>query len=59
MLAVESGQTYTLRRFNLEMKKYVPAYMLPARLEVMRALPLNANRKIDRVLLRRTLLEEN
>ena len=59
VLAVESGQTYTLRRFNLEMKKYVPAYMLPARLEVMRALPLNANRKIDRVLLRRTLLEEN
>ena len=59
VLAVESNQDYVLRRFNLEMKKFVPAYMLPSRLVVMQALPLNANRKIDRVQLRRTLLEGN
>lgn len=59
VLAVESDTAHTLRRFNLEMKKHVPAYMLPARLEVMAALPLNANRKIDRVLLKKTLLEGN
>ena len=37
------------------MKKYIPAYMLPGRLETMEKLPYTANGKIDRMTLRGTI----
>ncbi len=54
VLFVESAGTLPFRRFNLAMKKYVPPYMLPARMEVYEKLPLTPNGKIDRVKLRST-----
>ncbi len=47
-----------LRRFNLELKKHIPAYMLPGKLVFLEQLPHTANDKIDRVLLKKRLREE-
>ena len=52
VLFTESIAGTTLRRFNLELKKYIPAYMLPGRLISMEKLPYTANGKIDRMKLR-------
>ena len=40
------------------MRRYVPAYMLPERVEVLAELPYNRNRKIDRQALKKRLEEE-
>jgi len=55
VLFVETQGTLPLRRFNLELKKHIPAYMLPAKLIPMEKLPHTANDKIDRVTLKKTL----
>ncbi len=55
VLFLETAREIPLRRFNVELGKHLPRYMLPGRLVCMEALPLNANRKIDRVLLRTML----
>lgn len=55
VLFVETLGTLPLRKFNLELKKYIPQYMLPAKLIPMEKLPHTANDKIDRVTLRTTL----
>ena len=55
VLFVETAREMMLRRFNMELGRYLPRYMLPGRLVCMEALPLNANRKIDRALLRTML----
>lgn len=39
------------------MRRYIPAYMLPERVELMEALPCNQNRKIDRAALKRRMEE--
>ncbi len=57
ILFVETPSSLNPHRFNMEMAKYVPKYMLPAKLVCMEQLPLNANRKIDRILLRNSLRE--
>ncbi len=57
VLFVETGAALTLRRFNVALGKLLPKYMLPGRLVCMEKLPLNANRKIDRALLR-TMVQE-
>lgn len=54
-LFVETQGTLPKRRFNLELKKYIPQYMLPSNLVAMEKLPHTANDKIDRVYLRSTL----
>ena len=56
ILAVESSAPLQLRKVNLALGKLIPKYMLPRRLEVMEALPLTPNRKIDRVALNRALI---
>ena len=56
-LFVETALTMNLRKFNLEMKKYVPTYMLPGQLICMEKLPHTANDKIDRVRLKASLQE--
>ena len=56
ILAVESKMPLQLRKVNLALGRLIPKYMLPRRLEVMEALPLTPNRKIDRVALNRALI---
>ena len=55
VLFVESTQELILRKFNNELKKYIPKYMLPSRLVVMEKFPHTANDKIDRVTLKKSL----
>ncbi len=55
VLFAETDREWVLRKFNLELGRYVPRYMLPGRLVCMHALPLNANRKVDRALLKTML----
>ena len=55
VLFVETQGTLPLRKFNLELKRYIPQYMLPAKLVAMEKLPHTANDKIDRVTLRKSL----
>lgn len=55
VLFVESQETLILRKFNNELKKYIPKYMLPSKLVVMDKFPHTANDKIDRVTLKGTL----
>lgn len=54
-LFVESCESVTLRKVNLELKKYIPQYMLPQKLVVMDIFPHTANDKIDRVTLKKSL----
>ena len=58
VLFVETRGTLPQRRFNLELKKYIPQYMLPGKLVPMEKLPHTANDKIDRVRLRQLLRGE-
>ena len=58
VLFAETAQPLTLRKFNLALGALLPRYMLPGRLICMERLPLNANRKIDRVALKASLAEE-
>lgn len=58
VLFVESCQSIILRKFNNELKKYIPKYMLPSKLVVMEAFPHTANDKIDRVTLKKSLETE-
>ena len=55
VLFVETKGTLPFRKFNLELKRHIPQYMLPAKLVAMERLPHTANDKIDRVALRATL----
>ena len=57
VLFLESKEQFLPRKFNLELRKYIPVYMLPGRITTMAALPHTANDKIDRVALRRSLKE--
>ncbi len=57
-LFVESTGTLPQRRFNMELKKHIPQYMLPGKLIVMEKLPHTANDKIDRVTLKKQLRGE-
>jgi len=52
VLFAETDEELVLRKVNLDLKKIVPAYMLPGRLVCMEKLPLTPNGKIDRVLLK-------
>lgn len=55
VLFVESTEELVLRKFNNELKQYIPKYMLPSKLIVMEAFPHTANDKIDRVTLKKSL----
>lgn len=58
VLFVETQGTLPPRRFNMELKKRVPQYMLPGRLVPMEKLPHTPNDKIDRQALKAKLDEE-
>lgn len=55
VLFAESCEPLMLRKTNLELKKYIPQYMLPSKLVVMDKFPHTANDKIDRVTLKKSL----
>lgn len=55
VLFLESQNEYRLRKFNMELRRYIPNYMMPARLVVMKQLPHTANDKIDRVTLKQQI----
>lgn len=55
VLFVESCEALILRKFNNELKQYIPKYMLPSKLVVMDKFPHTANDKIDRVTLKKSL----
>ncbi len=57
VLFVESCESLVLRKFNNELKQYIPKYMLPGKLVVMDRFPHTANDKIDRVTLKRMITE--
>ena len=53
VMFVETRESFLLRRFNVQLKKYIPNYMMPGKLVCMEQLPHTPNDKIDRVALRR------
>ena len=55
VLFVETQGILPLRRFNLELKKHIPQYMLPGQLVPMEKLPHTPNDKIDRQALKAKL----
>ena len=55
VLFVQTGLELVLRKVNLELRKSLPAYMLPGRLVCMERLPQTPNGKIDRVSLKAAL----
>lgn len=55
VLFVESTEEMKLRKFNLELRKFIPSYMLPSKLIVMESFPHTANDKIDRVTLKKSI----
>lgn len=55
VLFVETNGTLPPRQYNRELRKYIPAYMLPQRMVTMEKLPHNANDKIDRTALKKLL----
>ena len=57
VLFVESTEQMILRKFNNELKQYIPKYMLPSKLVVTDKFPHTANDKIDRVTLKKSLQE--
>ncbi len=58
VLFVETELELNFRKFNVELRKYIPSYMLPGRLVCMKNLPHTANDKIDRVRLKKSLQED-
>lgn len=53
VLFVEAQQEINARKFKLEIKKYVPAYMTPSKIIAMKNFPHTPSGKIDRVGLRK------
>lgn len=49
VLFIETTQEIAARKFKLELKKYVPAYMVPGRIITMEKFPHTPSGKIDRV----------
>ena len=58
VLFVETEAELQLRKFNLELKKLIPSYMLPGKLVCMTEFPQTPNGKIDRLTLKTTLQGE-
>ncbi|MCI8403928.1 MAG: amino acid adenylation domain-containing protein [Clostridia bacterium] len=58
VLFIETSTEIIARKFKLELKKYVPAYMVPARIITMKKFPHTPSGKIDRVGLRKEYIDK-
>lgn len=58
VLFIETGVEINARKFKMELKKYVPPYMVPARIVTMDKFPHTSSGKIDRVGLRKEYIEK-
>lgn len=58
VIFAESDKEWNLRKFNLELKKLLPPYMMPSKLHLLESMPHTPNGKIDRVTLKKQLMEE-
>ena len=54
VLFIETTAEIVARKFKMELKKYVPAYMVPGKIVTMEKFPHTPSGKIDRVGLRKT-----
>lgn len=59
VLFIETTAEIKERKFKLELKQYVPAYMVPSRIITMNKFPHTPSGKIDRVGLRKEYIEVN
>jgi len=59
VIFAQSEKEWNLRKFNLELKKLLPPYMMPSKLHLLESMPHTPNGKIDRVTLKKRLTEEN
>ena len=48
ILYIQAKELPNKRKFNLELRKYIPKYMLPSEIIAVSEFPLNKNGKIDR-----------
>jgi len=53
---IKTSSEITLRKFNNELKNYLPKYMLPSKLFIIDDFPYNQNNKIDRLALKNKYL---
>lgn len=51
ILYIQAKEAPNKRKFNLELRKYLPKYMLPSEIIAVESFPLNKNGKIDRKIL--------
>lgn len=58
VLFIETTDVIVERKFKMELKKYVPAYMVPMRIVTMENFPHTPSGKIDRVGLKNTYIKE-
>lgn len=58
VIFAQSDKDWNLRKFNLELKKMLPPYMMPSKLNLLDKMPHTPNGKIDRVTLKKLLSEE-
>ena len=56
VLFIETTAEIVARKFKMELKKYVPAYMVPGKIVTMEKFPHTPSGKIDRVGLRKTYI---
>ena len=59
VLFLETAAPMLLRKVNLTLREYLPAYMLPGSLICLERFPLNQNRKVDRQRLAEMIDERN
>ncbi len=59
VIFAQSEIPWNLRKFNLELKKLLPPYMMPSKLYLLEKMPHTPNGKTDRVTLKKKLTEEN
>ncbi len=57
VLFIETSVEINVRKFKTELKKYVPAYMVPSRIVTINKFPHTPSGKIDRVGLRKEYIE--
>ena len=55
VLFAELDEPPSQKKFQRAMGRYVPQYMVPGRVEFLKALPLTPNKKIDRVTLKKMM----